>query len=101
MSSSADFNLNTLKDTMSYDYSCFLARLDEYRQLMTHAPWADLARRLGKRVCLPVGAGRVLEVDLRAHLARLRVEGAHRALPRAVPAARAPAADVLAEAHAA
>jgi hypothetical protein len=43
MSFNADFNLNALKDT--HDYSCFLARLDEYRHLMTYSPGArpDLA----------------------------------------------------------
>ena len=38
MSLSDDFNINALKDT--YDYSCFLARLDEYRHLMTYLPSA-------------------------------------------------------------
>ena len=34
MSSRAAFDLSALKD--AYDYSCFLARLDEYRHLMAY-----------------------------------------------------------------
>jgi hypothetical protein len=41
MSLSADFNLNTIKDT--YDHSCFLARLDEYRHVLTDPPGAKQA----------------------------------------------------------
>ena len=40
MSLSDNFNLSALKDT--YNYSCFLARLDEYRHLMTYSPSARL-----------------------------------------------------------
>ena len=40
MSLSDDFNLSALKDT--YDYSCFRARSDEYRRLMTDSPAARL-----------------------------------------------------------
>jgi hypothetical protein len=40
---SANFNLNALKD--AYDYSCFLARLDEYRHVMTYSPGAARTRR--------------------------------------------------------
>jgi hypothetical protein len=51
MSSSADFNLNALKDT--YDYSCFLARLDEYRHSMTYAPGARYVITLEPRPSRP------------------------------------------------
>ena len=53
---SADFNPNALKDT--YEYSCFLARSNEYQHLMTltstpwHAP-AALEGRVPLRALLP------------------------------------------------
>jgi hypothetical protein len=39
MSLSDDFNINAHKD--AYDYSCLLARLDEYRHVMTYSPSAS------------------------------------------------------------
>jgi hypothetical protein len=60
MSLSADFHLNTLKDT--YEYSCFLARLDEYRHLMTESLGLAFNRSFGSksegtRVCLVSNTG--------------------------------------------
>jgi hypothetical protein len=46
MSLRADSNLNALKDTYEH-CSCFLARLDKYRHLMTYSPGATLAGHRG------------------------------------------------------
>jgi hypothetical protein len=61
---SADFNPNALKDT--YDHSCFLARSNKYRHLMTLTPSARRGRRgaAAARAHAPAGAapraGRVI-----------------------------------------
>ena len=54
MSISTDFNLNALKDT--YDYSGFLARLDEYRHFMTDSPSARHEPRAHDPLLRPRGA---------------------------------------------
>ena len=68
-----DFNLNVLKDTC--DYSCFLARLDEYRHLMTYSPGA---RRLCPR------AVHVIHRHLQPECRRLWDDRGQRSLQRPV-----------------
>jgi hypothetical protein len=60
MSLSADFNLDAPKDT--YDYSWFLARLDEDRHSMTCSPGA-------------IPAAQVREARLRGEVVRLAIGG--------------------------